>query len=201
MAEDLPNFKYHPDPVATVLVTSSTTQCRCCGQARGFIYRGPVYAREDLAEQLCPWCIADGSASAKLAAKFSDPQSLTSEGVNSNITDEVTQRTPGYLGWQQEIWRVHCNDACAYLGFPTQEELAGSLADAIPGLIEDLALTDDYGLSCAAPMSPAATNPRVRSVSTNSAACTAAPICSRAIQPEKSEAAPWSGPRKRRSAA
>lgn len=24
--------------------------------------------------------------------------------------------SPGYCGWQQEYWRAHCNDSCAYLG-------------------------------------------------------------------------------------
>ena len=30
--------------------------------------------------------------------------------------DELVSRTPGYCGWQQEYWRAHCGDFCAYLG-------------------------------------------------------------------------------------
>ena len=46
----LPNFRYHPDPVATGNVVPSDTVCLCCGQARGYIYKASVYCRESLRE-------------------------------------------------------------------------------------------------------------------------------------------------------
>ncbi|QOG23992.1 hypothetical protein FOM02_41000 [Bradyrhizobium sp. SEMIA] len=69
---NLPSFKYHPDPVATGSVQKSDVQCICCGQARGYVYIGPVYAAEELCESLCPWCVADGSAHGKHGASFTD---------------------------------------------------------------------------------------------------------------------------------
>lgn len=32
------------------------------------------------------------------------------------VLEEVSQRTPGFIGWQQERWLYHCSDAAAYLG-------------------------------------------------------------------------------------
>ncbi len=34
----------------------------------------------------------------------------------TDVIDEVSGRTPGFSGWQQERWLVHCGDACAFLG-------------------------------------------------------------------------------------
>ena len=37
--------------------------------------------------------------------------------------DELIHRTPGYSGWQQEYWRAHCGDYCAFLGYVGAREL------------------------------------------------------------------------------
>jgi uncharacterized protein len=143
MPETLPHFRYHPDPVLTGLVHASATVCAGCNRARGYIYRGPVYAAHELNEQICPWCIADGSAAVKFGATFTDDDPLLAIGdLDPAIADEVTKRTPGYIGWQQEAWLMHCNDACAYLGFPTHEELDGGLATAVATMTDDLGIPD-----------------------------------------------------------
>ena len=112
MTEEMPTFKYHPDPAGNGLVTASDKTCKCCGKARGFIYRGPVYSVHDLDEGICPWCIADGAAAAKFNATFTDDVPLLdSGGLNPAIVEEITRRTPGYIGWQQETWLTHCGDA------------------------------------------------------------------------------------------
>ncbi len=36
--------------------------------------------------------------------------------VPPDVLEEVSQRTPGFSGWQQEHWLYHCSDATAYLG-------------------------------------------------------------------------------------
>ena len=41
-------------------------------------------------------------------------------------------RTPGYCGWQQEYWRAHCGDYCAYLGRVGARELRAL------GVLEDV---------------------------------------------------------------
>ena len=46
--------------------------------------------------------------------------------------DELIHRTPGYSGWQQEYWRAHCGDYCAYLGHVGARELRAL------GVLEDV---------------------------------------------------------------
>ena len=47
--------------------------------------------------------------------------------------DELIHRTPGYSGWQQEYWRAHCGDYCAFLGYVGARELRalGALEDVL----------------------------------------------------------------------
>src|SRR5436305_7786129 len=130
----LPEFRYHPDPIATGSVKPSGEDCRCCGLARGYIYTSSVYAQDSLREQLCPWCIADGSAATKFDAMFSDAHTLIEEGVPDKVVEEVTRRTPGYDSWQQEVWLACCGDACEFHGDVSRAELqalSGNILDKI----------------------------------------------------------------------
>ena len=119
----LPPFRYHPDPVATGSIVGSTDRCLSCGRARGYIYTGPVYAEDDIDEQLCPWCIADGTAAHRLDASFTDVGSDVPEDVPEPVLDEIEQRTPSYLAWQQDRWMYHCADGCEFLGRVGHEHL------------------------------------------------------------------------------
>lgn len=76
------------------------------------MYASPIYAIEE-PEVLCPWCIADGTASEKYEATFTGEVDGV---VSSTIEDSVLHKTPGYIGNQEEIWLTHCNDACCFLG-------------------------------------------------------------------------------------
>src|SRR4051812_34567039 len=116
MPEPLPVFRYHPDPVSTGSVEESATPCRRCERARGWIYTGPVFAIEELDDELCPWCIDDGSAAATFDADFTDVGWGVPNDVPPEVIDEVAKRTPGFSGWQQEHWLYHCADAAAFLG-------------------------------------------------------------------------------------
>lgn len=127
----LPSFVYHPDPLATGSIVASMEQCERCGDARGFVYRGPIYAVEE-AEFICPWCIADGSAAEMLAAQFTDADRAPAD-VPQTVVDEVLERTPGFAGWQQEEWQFHCSDAAQYLGRIDYQEAVG-----FPGVVDEL---------------------------------------------------------------
>jgi uncharacterized protein CbrC (UPF0167 family) len=116
----LPTFRYHPDPVGTGSFVPSHGPCPHCGADRTYVYAGPVYAIEE-PDPPCPRCIADGSFAARFAAEFTDAWPLA--GLNPAIVDEVTRRTPGYAGWQQEQWLTHHDDAAAFLGPVGYEEL------------------------------------------------------------------------------
>lgn len=127
----LPNFRYHPDPIATGSVKASDTVCRCCGQARGYIYSASVYARGSQSDSICPWCIADGSAAQKFGATFSDGHPLVQAGVANEVVDEITRRTPGYNSWQQEVWLSCCKDACEFHGDASRAEVQALHGDAL----------------------------------------------------------------------
>jgi uncharacterized protein CbrC (UPF0167 family) len=119
-AAALPSFPYHPNPLATGSVVASDTECLCCGLQRGYVYVGPVYAVTDIGDELCPWCIADGSAAVRFAAQFTE---VTGEAP-TDVVRHVEHRTPGFSGWQQERWLTHCGDAATYLGRVGSRELA-----------------------------------------------------------------------------
>ncbi len=102
MPEQLPTFRFHPDPLATGMVEASPETCACCARARGHVYLGPVHSTHDVQPSVCPWCIADGSAATRLRASFSDELALARQGVPNAVIDEVRLRTPGYVSWQQD---------------------------------------------------------------------------------------------------
>jgi uncharacterized protein CbrC (UPF0167 family) len=142
MPDPLPVFRYHPDPLATGSLVASEATCRCCGRARGVVYTGPVYAKEDLDDALCPWCIAGGSAAARFGAEFVDAAGVGGYGqwerVPAAVVAEVSQRTPGFGGWQQERWWTHCGDAAEFLGSGGAAELRSAWAGALPVIQADV---------------------------------------------------------------
>lgn len=126
MADDagLPRFRYHPDPLQTGSVVRREVHCASCDQGRAFTYVGPVYAVEELAGRLCPWCIADGRAAAAFDASFTDVEWRIPEDVPADVTDVISRRTPGFPGWQQARWLHHCGDAAEFHGAVGAGELA-----------------------------------------------------------------------------
>ncbi|MFG1906915.1 CbrC family protein [Kribbella sp. NPDC048928] len=131
----LPTFRYHPDPLATGMVKPSEEECLNCGQSRGYLYTGPVYAVEEIVDELCPWCIADGSAADRFDATFTDTLGEP-DGVPQPVVQEVLTRTPGFDGWQQERWLFHCGDGAAFLGRVGYEVLR-ELPEAVEMLLEE----------------------------------------------------------------
>src|SRR3954449_6966358 len=97
---ELPVFRYHPDPVGTGNVQQSNQECVCCGEQRGLIYVGPVFAEDELNEALCPWCVADGSAHERFDAEFTDAASvgLGWEDVPQKVVKEVPSALPALVG-------------------------------------------------------------------------------------------------------
>jgi len=120
---ELPHFKYHPNPLETGAFTEEDDPviCDCCGRETMISYSGPFYSMQEVG-LLCPDCIASGKAAEKFDGDFQDAYS-TDEVNDDAKTEELIHRTPGYCGWQQEYWRAHCDDYCAYLGTVGTEEL------------------------------------------------------------------------------
>ena len=132
--EALPKFKYHPDPVATGSIEADTgATCSACGQARGYIYFDQF--EDDV--RVCPWCIADGSANRKFDIEFNDGGAM--DDAPPSVMEEISCRTPGFGGWQQERWLTCCSDAAAFLGPVGAKELRRQFPEAIPAVREVLA--------------------------------------------------------------
>ncbi|MCX6125473.1 MAG: CbrC family protein [Proteobacteria bacterium] len=112
---DLPNYRYHPDPLATNAIVTERITCCVCSKVSSYSYQGQMYCEEEHGS-ICPWYIFDGAAAAKFGEVFSNDNPLLSNGVKEEIVKEVTQRTLGFQTWQQEIWLSHCGEAAGYLG-------------------------------------------------------------------------------------
>jgi uncharacterized protein CbrC (UPF0167 family) len=101
-----------------------------CQRRRGWAYKTVHYGeyvaalqRGELLE-VCPWCIADGSAAAQ-GISFADGTPRIKAGIPEEIVREVTERTPSSPEFHQSAWQACCNDACAYLGLLSAAQIAG----------------------------------------------------------------------------
>lgn len=139
---DAPRFRYHPDPVGTGSAVRSDEACDVCNRPAGLKSTGPVYGRQP--EVLCLRCIADGTAAVSLGlpdgsqAEFTDVGWGVPDDVPKAVLEEISQRTPGFIGWQQEHWLYHCADAAAFLGRVGWDDVR-HLPDALASLRAELA--------------------------------------------------------------
>jgi uncharacterized protein CbrC (UPF0167 family) len=140
---ELPKFKYHPNPLATGAFEESQDTCECCGKATGYIYSSILYAEEEV-EFICPWCIADGTASSKFDGTFVDDYPLVRAGISESIISEVCTRTPCFNSWQQEQWQSHCNDACEFHGDAEIEDLKRLVGKELESFLAKEMIDGDY---------------------------------------------------------
>ncbi|WP_027388652.1 CbrC family protein [Chryseobacterium gregarium] len=139
---ELPKFKYSPNAYGLDIFEKAEGTCSVCNEKRQMKYTGSFYSTED-PEYICPWCITNGKASEKYDGEFNDYCGI--EGISPDPNDpapaipkelllEITNRTPGYSSWQQEVWLTHCNEPCAFIGYAdtqTIEPIAEELNDDI----------------------------------------------------------------------
>lgn len=120
--KELPVFKYHPEPLKTgAFIQGDIIECDVCKRETNIYYESPFYSIDEI-EHICPWCIADGSASKKFDGEFQDI-ACCDEVDNHKFIDELVHRTPGYHGWQQEYWLAHCGDFCSFVGYVGWKEI------------------------------------------------------------------------------
>jgi hypothetical protein len=114
----LPYFPYHRDPTASGSLRESDALCECCGKSPGVLYKGVVYARSQVRD-LCPWCIADGSASAKYGASFFDAyfvdDAMNEVSMPSEVHKAVFSQTIGFSTFNPIGWWVHCDQPAEYV--------------------------------------------------------------------------------------
>src|SRR5262249_44294940 len=90
---------------------------------------------DEVQSEICPWCIADGSAAERFDAQFTDESGKPAD-VPMPVLEEIIRRTPGFGGWQQEHWLYHCADGGAFLGAVGRTEL-DPYADAMEVLLHE----------------------------------------------------------------
>jgi uncharacterized protein CbrC (UPF0167 family) len=123
---ELPQFRYSPNAYKIDVFEDTDGTCSVCNQQRNIKYNSSFYSEEEPV-YICPWCVADGSAAQKYNGVFNDREGVeTPLGYDSDETlqstfdekaEEVSQRTPSYISWQQEVWLSHCNEPCAFIGY------------------------------------------------------------------------------------
>ena len=138
----LPEFKYNPNAEKLGIIKREKTICPVCNEERDAVYTGPFYSTEEV-DGICPWCIKDGNAAKKYEGEFQDAASCDSVDKKEYLI-ELTTRTPGYSGWQQERWLSHCGDFCAlknYVGWSEIKHLSDELNDDLSIIKAEYGLT------------------------------------------------------------
>ncbi|MBF8963192.1 CbrC family protein [Pontibacter sp. FD36] len=138
----LPLFKYNPHAEKLGIIKKENTSCPACERKREYVYNGPFYS-EDQVKGICPWCIKDGTAASKYEGAFQDAESCEDVDKQEYLV-ELTTRTPGYSGWQQERWLSHCGDFCALKGYVGWQEIKYMKDELTKDLDE---IKSDYNLT------------------------------------------------------
>ena len=141
---ELPTFKYNPNAERLGIIKKEETSCPVCEQKQNYVYQGPFYCIDEV-DGICPWCIKDGSAAKKYEGEFQDSYSCDTVN-NEEFLTELTTRTPGYSGWQQERWLSHCGDFCAlkdYVGWLEIKDLKEELEDDLKEIKSEYNLTQE----------------------------------------------------------
>ncbi len=132
--KNLPKFTFFAHKALTQdgVLEETDDPCSCCQKSRGFLYESPILDEngDDHDIFICPWCIADG----KLAKKYKVGAHRIDMDTAQSVTDtkaleEVQMRTPGFIGWQQERWLVHCHSPAAFLGRFGWEDIEKIISD------------------------------------------------------------------------
>ena len=147
-------------PTGSIFFEQEEGQCSVCSAQRSLRYTSSFYSVEE-PEYLCPWCIADGSAAAKYNGEFNDYAGIEGVSVDPASTDETTipkalllqvsERTPSYSSWQQEVWLTHCGEPCAFIDYADAEMIAPllkELQDDIATIEHGFGVEPKYLLEC-----------------------------------------------------
>ena len=86
-------------------------------EERNLKYTGSFYSVEE-PEYICAWCIENGKVAKMFEGEFNDYAGIeNSENINKELLLEISERTPSYISWQQEVWLSHCNQPCKLLSY------------------------------------------------------------------------------------
>lgn len=114
-----PKFRYQPYLYENGVVQYGENTCQCCGN-KVTEYITSMYCTQEV-DCLCLRCVASGKASEKFKGTFI--QDVEKMMEDKQKTEELFERTPGYVSWQGEYWLTCCDDYCAYIGTVGTKEL------------------------------------------------------------------------------
>lgn len=140
--DELPKYKYQPNALELGIIEKKNIDCPVCHKNREYAYSGGIYAVEEV-EFICPWCIANGSASKKYDGMYIDAASCEKVSDQNKLIELVT-KTPNYISWQQEAWPAHHDDYCSFENYVGWKEIE-HLKEKLSGDIERI--KSEYRLS------------------------------------------------------
>jgi uncharacterized protein CbrC (UPF0167 family) len=136
--DKLPDFPLFADPMRERSFKRTNLACGFCGKARGCVYTGTKNGPNEALQSrpICPWCIADGSAS-RLGITFH----LASRSYSDADKELLESRTPAYSTWQGVEWETCCGRPCVFLGRAEPGDLRGRWAGAVPSIFSGCQLS------------------------------------------------------------
>ena len=131
---ELPKFEFSPNAYELDVFEKEDGICSCCNENRNLKYTGSFYSEEE-PNYICAWCIENGKAAEMFEGEFNDYAGIeNSENIAEELLLKISERTPSYISWQQEVWLSHCNQPCKLLSYAdakTIEPLLDELNDDI----------------------------------------------------------------------
>ena len=112
MPEPLPAFRHYIDPVEdTTFLRDEDAVCDACGRARGWIAQCMFFSDSVDDLTICPWCIADGTATRRFGGFFNtvDP------AIPPERAAIVALRTPALNTCDEWDWPGHCDYPAVYV--------------------------------------------------------------------------------------
>ena len=150
---ELPAFKYSPNAYNINVFKKEKGTCSICHEERDIRYTGSFYSLETPA-YICPWCIQNGAAGTQYDGEFNDyagidgvsanPAETRENGLTREMLVEVSQKTPGYISWQQEVWLSHCNEPCAFIGYADSQTIAPLLDELKDDIENNIGFEPEY---------------------------------------------------------
>ena len=148
---ELPKFKYSPNAYELDLFEEVDGICSICNEQRNLKYVSSFYSINK-PDYICPWCIANGLTAENYKGDFNDYFGI--EGVSPDPNDpeptipkelllEITNKTPSYFSWQQEVWLTHCNEPCAFIGYANSQSIEPILEE-LKDDIENSGISTEY---------------------------------------------------------
>ncbi len=92
---DLPIFTYNPHPLKNNCIIKSDKVCQVCNKKIGYIVTSIMATAFDNIYDICPWCIADGSACRKYNGEFVY-YIENAKNISKEILDTISCKTVSF---------------------------------------------------------------------------------------------------------